>query len=628
MAVDRESLLRLVRASGEDEARIVFADWLEEQGEVARAQLIHLQCEQARLSRWDGRALDAGWEIDWLLFEHGERFRAELPALDGVEWADFERGFVSTVRVTTIGRLLEVAVELAAAAPVTRAEVAAGAEPHHRDEAPTPAWLRAIRIGADAAALASNEPHAHVLAEIEELELRDVDDALLDWLVLPGDAKLVRLRVPDGRELGHDFLRAIASQPWGKRLRELDVSSRYVPVDTGYGPDPDPRLGADGGKLLARLDRLERLVVDRQRIASKAFGELFAKLPRLTELSARECGIVKIAPLSSTGAPLRRLAVPQNAFGNAGLGALARAPRLAQVEALDVDTCELESLAVIELAKSPMWQTLRWLDLSRNPLGIAGARALCEAPPPPHLASLRIADADLDAAAANVLGKLGWLAQLVELDLSGNRITTSAAVLRNFAPERLRSLGLAATGLERSEAAVLARFWPHLVRLAIGHNTIGDAGIERFAVMKEAPRLQSLAMNECQLTDDGLELLARARCPRLRELSLHGNAFGARGLAAMLRAPLVSRLEVLDLSRCDLDGAAIDAIARASLPRLVHLKLRGNELPAAALVRLAESSSLANVKIDVDGTPYAYEPAVRDRLAARFGETWYRAPEE
>jgi len=292
-----------------------------------------------------------------------------------------------------------------------------------------------------------------------------------------------------------------------------------------------------------------------------------------------------------------------------------------------VDTCEIEVLGLLELVRSPIWDTLRWLDLSRNPLGIAGARVLVEAPKPQQLHTLLLADADFDDAAGNALGKVAWLGSLAQLDLSGNPLGRGGAALRNLEPEGLGKLTLAAIGMERTEAAAIARFWPRVVHLDLGGNAFGDAGLERFATMKEASALQTLSLRDCKLGDDGLELLAaRGRCPRLRGLDLAGNALGAKALEVLLRAPMLRAVTSLDLSRCALDAETVSMIARTPMPpALARLNLRGNELDERQLLALADSTTLPAVaKLELDGNPFVFQASVRERLERRFGAGWYR----
>src|SRR5215204_4495653 len=118
-------LLQDALASADDAERLVYADWLEQQGDIARGQLIHLQCELARLGRFDRRAFELETEIEAVLDEHGDRFRAELPDLGAVIWTDFARGFVAAARVHDLETLdIQAAAITDAATTISRVEVA------------------------------------------------------------------------------------------------------------------------------------------------------------------------------------------------------------------------------------------------------------------------------------------------------------------------------------------------------------------------------------------------------------------------------------------------------------------------------------------------------------------------
>src|SRR5262249_44868579 len=75
-----------------DAPRLVYADWLEEHGDAARAEFIRVQCELARLDDGDDRR----WELEarerWLLWHHGKRWAGPLRRL-GKRW-QVRRGFV------------------------------------------------------------------------------------------------------------------------------------------------------------------------------------------------------------------------------------------------------------------------------------------------------------------------------------------------------------------------------------------------------------------------------------------------------------------------------------------------------------------------------------------------------
>ena len=437
--------------------------------------------------------------------------------------------------------------------------------------------------------------------------------------VITREKPLDRLSVVGCLEIGAALADQLATSPWAKKLTELEIPTLYVDIDTGYGADDPPTLGVDGATQLSRLKSLERVNVDRQRVTTAGLKRL-AGLPNLRALSARECGAGKLA--FGQGAPLVELDLSRNAFKGEVVRALIAEPRLTELRRLVLDTCELESLALSAIIKAPMWNTLRSLDVSRNPLGAGGARTFADAPAPKLLHTLVLADADLDEKAHTALAKIPWLGQLLALDLSGNMLGHGAGALRAIAPDRLRRLAFASTGMDRADAAALARFWPQLVELVLDNNRLGDAALERFVVMREGARLQTLELRDCLLTDDGLELLGNARTPHLRSLALAGNTF-AGGLITFLSTPPCARLDSLDLARCGLTATTIAALVAKLPPTLRSIDLRGNGLAMDSLLLVARAPALRAMRVRLDGQPWTFPDEIRDELATRFGANWY-----
>lgn len=111
-------LATILDRPAEDGPRLVYADWLEEQGDADRAAFIRVQVELARLGDDDPRR-DRLTDRETALRErHGEIWRAEIP-----EWArtgcDFGRGFVEHVTVWREWRH-DYGEALSAAAPVVK----------------------------------------------------------------------------------------------------------------------------------------------------------------------------------------------------------------------------------------------------------------------------------------------------------------------------------------------------------------------------------------------------------------------------------------------------------------------------------------------------------------------------
>src|SRR5437773_2457581 len=97
MTRDEAFLLDILESPDDDTPRLVYADWLDEQGDPARAEFIRLQIETAKPS-CDARRRLAGHERQrQLLREHELRWTAPLHGI--VQRARFVRGFVEQVFV-------------------------------------------------------------------------------------------------------------------------------------------------------------------------------------------------------------------------------------------------------------------------------------------------------------------------------------------------------------------------------------------------------------------------------------------------------------------------------------------------------------------------------------------------
>src|SRR5262245_16108928 len=102
----------------DDAPRLIYADWLEEQGRAERAELIRVQVRRAALPEDAFEQRELSWAERDLVKEHANAWRAALPVLPGVEWGEFARGFVTRARVQSAALFLQHAAALFATAPV------------------------------------------------------------------------------------------------------------------------------------------------------------------------------------------------------------------------------------------------------------------------------------------------------------------------------------------------------------------------------------------------------------------------------------------------------------------------------------------------------------------------------
>ncbi|QJW96833.1 TIGR02996 domain-containing protein [Frigoriglobus tundricola] len=111
-AADQKQLLRAVQDNpDEDTPRLMYADWLEEHDDPARAEFVRVQCRLAERGRREPvPPADPDRQREFQLQSQlGERWLAELPAVRGVRWTGFWRGFpvASVASATTLVRAAE-----------------------------------------------------------------------------------------------------------------------------------------------------------------------------------------------------------------------------------------------------------------------------------------------------------------------------------------------------------------------------------------------------------------------------------------------------------------------------------------------------------------------------------------
>src|SRR5262245_41051449 len=116
---DEARFLRTICERPRDDApRLVFADWLEENGRPQRADFIRLQIDLSRLPRGDRRFDELWWRETEYLKDDAATWRSRLPRRDGLYWGGLVRGFVNRLDHAGAARFLDEAAELFAAAPV------------------------------------------------------------------------------------------------------------------------------------------------------------------------------------------------------------------------------------------------------------------------------------------------------------------------------------------------------------------------------------------------------------------------------------------------------------------------------------------------------------------------------
>jgi uncharacterized protein (TIGR02996 family) len=117
---ERDALLRAVCENPDDDTpRLVFADWLQENGDETRAEFIRLHLPLAERERFYDWSLsdDGARRARELEKEHGERWLADVPKICGITWKMW-RGFPGWVIAGGWGPLRQLIPKVAGRWPV------------------------------------------------------------------------------------------------------------------------------------------------------------------------------------------------------------------------------------------------------------------------------------------------------------------------------------------------------------------------------------------------------------------------------------------------------------------------------------------------------------------------------
>jgi uncharacterized protein (TIGR02996 family) len=365
----------------DDTLRLIYADWLEENGDRQYAQFIRTQIELARVPEYDPL-----WVRHW--FEDrdaitGRGFDGRRPRLpEGLVWGpwSYRRGLPWEVAVNDLNAFLSHAPALFAAAPVQALKVsAAGVDLSALAGSPHLARLRRLdfnltRLPAAQIQKLQDSPHGANLTDLEFEFAGITQDGVPALLRPPLLRRLISLRLHSNDIPSSGWVEPIASAVGPFQMRCLTVSekSRYANFTRLFGAPllrvlreldlAGNHLGPEGSERLAAsaaLDRLESL-------------ELAATLPGVPGVRV----LAGCAALSG----LRRLQLAANKLGPVAANALAQSPHLRDLWVLDLTNNPLGDKGAIALAESPHLTNLVQLELMHCEIGDAGAQALLESP--------------------------------------------------------------------------------------------------------------------------------------------------------------------------------------------------------------------------------------------------------
>jgi uncharacterized protein (TIGR02996 family) len=529
-----QAFLQAIRETPDDDApRLIYADWLEEQGgasRTARSDFIRIQCRLDELpdddparDRLEDEAADllAEYEAEWTQPLHGI---AE-------DWR-FLRGFIERIRIrgenlfTHAERLFDFAPLRSLHLQIPRNDV-----PH----------LAAC-------------PQLHWVSSLDFSRCQLNDRALQQLLTSPNLDRLNALNL-DSNDINTPGIRALIRSPLLARLLRLDLSRNRAFGDTA-------------ARLLAHeapADNLEVLRLCRTNFTMSGLYDLLgsSRLPSLRHLhvSGVHSGGYPLASQSSLLSNVRLMTQLRSLDLSERdravtwlLSILNSAYAPIDLRDLCLRNTSAESSDVEHLAQSSALANLTVLDLSRNNLGAAGAQGLAH---PPYLASLtklNVSHNNIRDMGAKAIVESPHLGQLRVLILAGNAIGGPG----------LKSL---------AESANL----DHLHTLNLAGNFIGADSVRSLAESTHLWKLTCLDLSDAFLEEDSARILASsANLTRLTTLLLKKNLLGDGGARALAQSPHLTRLSTLDLNDTRLGKAGAEALAAASWRRMRNLDLRGN----------------------------------------------------
>jgi uncharacterized protein (TIGR02996 family) len=390
-----QAFLEAIRESPDDDAvRLVYADWLEEQGDASRAEFIRVQCELAHLSGKEERA-ELEHREEQLLSANRAAWLGPLHKELPYSHCAFRRGFPEelTVRPKVMVKMAE---EFNARVPAGRVTLYGGfGDPAMQAlmACPCLGWVAGLtyehpRLTDDGLEMVANSVNLPHLAELSI-----------------GFAKFTT-----------NGIQALAASPHRGALRCLSLH-RFV-WNEATSPATAAALATPGVRF--RL--------------------------RTLSLQDHELGPAGAVVLAGTEnlVEVKELDLLLNGLGDEGVIALARSPHLHGLSSLVLQTNDLTARAVQELAGSPLLDGIRNLNLGVNQIGDKGAQVLAACPRLADLERLSLFKTALTDRGAEELAASPYLSNLIDLEMTGNALTDrgSQALFESLNLQRLERISI------------------------------------------------------------------------------------------------------------------------------------------------------------------------------------------
>jgi uncharacterized protein (TIGR02996 family) len=487
-------LQAIIDEPDDDSLRLIYADWLHDHGQPERAEFIRVEIDlHARVQ--GRRPFVVNWldpEYQRLSARRDELYQRHRAAWFGslaslVRSFTTVRGFVSSVDVTA-RQFVDRAGEIFAAAPTIETvwSTRLGGNVPAFAQRPELARVRCLAffdatLGTRGLAMLCASPYLERQRVLEPTMCRVGPEGAGAVGRMPALANLRGLRLCDN-PIGDAGARAVFESPHTGAMetlgmRNCSLTGRSVPALVQFAArNPLIDLSIGGNRIPAEatevlfaspdLAGLRCLALDHNPVALPALARA-GHLQHLEELGVGWAGAEddQLADLlaSTVLADVQVLRLAGNSFGPRASAALA-AHGLPCVQSLFLLSCNLGASDLQQFQRAAV-PALRELDLSGNPLGPAGARALVSGPFLAAVTAVHLSGCDLGDDGAEALAGAGCLAGVRRLFLGGNQIGNRGALALARSPhlEGVRTLSLHSNRIRRAgQKALRERFGPRV----------------------------------------------------------------------------------------------------------------------------------------------------------------------
>ncbi len=390
MDTGKQLFQAIVERPDDDAPRLIYADWLEENGDADQANFIRDQIALANATYDEpARATRDHWE--WLAFVDQTYPPQHIEGLPLKEPVGYWRGFLARFTCAGIPKFRKIDDDIFTIAPSVylkfRFPTYSGEE-----------WVE-----------------CKYLDRIRGIHVEGTSTS--DWTYWVASELLAPKKLRDLRVLS-----VVRSLPSGMNWAYLVFQCKHLEKMEVLRLE-ECNLSDVGAIQLGNLtqrDNLKVLSLGNNQITDQSI-EVLVTNPGLRNLSELHLGV-------------RQLSERSNVVGQEGIRAIVESEQMANLRVLDLANTSLTEEAVELLADSPFLESLRYLNLSRNDLSARSVEALASSPYAKNLRRLNLEGNDVGDLAVKAILHSPNMANLIELTLSPERLQsqTLAAVWEQF----------------------------------------------------------------------------------------------------------------------------------------------------------------------------------------------------